>query len=71
MAKNLQAKLPAEDSLLVFDINSDAVKRFLDETSSSGGAKVEVAETVRAAAENSVSNISLLNYTHRISSSFI
>jgi hypothetical protein len=55
MARNLQAKLPASDTLRVYDINAQTVEKFLGETKSlSGGASVQVADTVRDAAENSV-----------------
>jgi 3-hydroxyisobutyrate dehydrogenase len=55
MAKNLQSKLSSSDTLRVFDINSDSVKRFTDETSSLGtGASVKAASSARDAAEDSV-----------------
>lgn len=53
MATNLQAKLPSTDTIFIHDINTDATQRFLDEKSS-GGANVEIAETVRAAAQDAV-----------------
>lgn len=52
MARNLQSKLPASDTLRIYDINSQALDKFVSESTS--GAVVEVAETVRDAAENSV-----------------
>lgn len=56
MAKNLQAKLPPSDSVKLFDINSDAVKRLAEEmrTSQTGGAAVELAHDVNDAAKESV-----------------
>ncbi|KAI1804176.1 putative 3-hydroxyisobutyrate dehydrogenase G6G8.5 [Daldinia bambusicola] len=55
MAKNLQAKLPPSDSVKLFDINGEAVKRLAEEmrTSQTGGAAVEVARDVGDAAEES------------------
>ena len=54
MARNLQSKLPASDSLRVYDINAQTLERFVNETKASSGAAVQVADTVRNAAENSV-----------------
>lgn len=56
MAKNLQTKLPPNDSVRLFDINKDAVKRLADEmrASQAGGASVEVASTVNDAAKDAV-----------------
>ncbi|KAI0380156.1 putative 3-hydroxyisobutyrate dehydrogenase G6G8.5 [Hypomontagnella monticulosa] len=53
MAKNLQSKLPPNDSVRLFDINKDAVKRLTDEmrASQAGGAAVEVASNVHDAAK--------------------
>ncbi|KAI1656758.1 putative 3-hydroxyisobutyrate dehydrogenase G6G8.5 [Daldinia decipiens] len=55
MAKNLQAKLPPSDSVKLFDINGDAVKRLAEEmwTSQTGGAAVELAHDVNDAAKDS------------------
>jgi hypothetical protein len=56
MAKNLQAKLPPSDSLRIYDINAESVKKFVSETkATSGGAAVQIASGVRDAAEDSVS----------------
>ena len=63
MAKNLRAKIPAADTLIVRDINEDAMKRFANEAqeaarSNGAGAnegKVEFAENAREVAEKSVS----------------
>jgi 3-hydroxyisobutyrate dehydrogenase len=52
MARNLQSKLPASDTLRIYDINSKILDQFVSESKS--GAAVQVAETVRDAAENSV-----------------
>ncbi|KAH1768762.1 hypothetical protein KXX62_003239 [Aspergillus fumigatus] len=61
MAKNLRAKIPATDTLLVRDVNENATTRFVEETKeaakSSGAAdgtmKVEVAQSAREVAEQS------------------
>jgi len=63
MAKNLRAKIPASDTLIVRDINEDAMKRFATEAqeaarSNGAGAnegQVELAENAREVAEKSVS----------------
>ncbi|KAI0120367.1 putative 3-hydroxyisobutyrate dehydrogenase G6G8.5 [Hypoxylon sp. NC0597] len=54
MAKNLQSKLPPGDSIRLFDINNDAVKRLAEEmrTSQAGGAAVEVACNANDAAKD-------------------
>ena len=55
MARNLQAKLPSTDTLKIFDINSEMVERFAKETKAlDSGAAVEIASSVREAAEDSV-----------------
>ena len=56
MARNLQAKLPSSDTLRIYDINAESVKRFANETKAlSTGAAVRIADNVRHAAEDSVS----------------
>jgi 3-hydroxyisobutyrate dehydrogenase-like beta-hydroxyacid dehydrogenase len=50
MAKNLRAKIPAEDTLFVQDVNTDASKKFLEEHPQG----VQVAANVREVAENAV-----------------
>jgi 3-hydroxyisobutyrate dehydrogenase len=60
MARNLQAKLSPTDTLRIYDVNSEVVQRFADETKAlSNGAAVQVAAHVREAAEDSVSLIPL------------
>lgn len=55
MARNLQAKLPSTDTIRVFDINTESVERFVNETKAlSAGATVTAASTVREATEDSV-----------------
>jgi len=64
MAKNLRAKIPASDTLIIRDVNEAAAKRFVaevQETARSSGAgaddyRVEIATTAREIAEKSVSN---------------
>lgn len=52
MAKNLRAKVPAEDTLFVHDVNTAASQKFLEEHSTG----VRVAENVREVAEKAVSH---------------
>lgn len=62
MAKNLRAKIPATDTLIIYDRNTDATKRFAEEVgiaaSSAGapekGTGIEVAGGPREVAEKSV-----------------
>ena len=77
MARNLQAKLPSSDTIRVYDINVDSMKRFVDETKAlSSGAAVEIASSVREAAEDSVSFpqsyycVALLRVSHYVMSLF-
>ena len=64
MAKNLRAKIPATDTLVIYDRNTDATKRFAEEVgiaaSSAGapekGTGIQVAESPREVAEKSVSS---------------
>lgn len=51
MAKNLREKIPADDVLMIQDVNKDAVKKFVDELS---GFNVIAAENARDIAERSV-----------------
>lgn len=54
MAKNLRAKLPKEDTLVIHDINTAALSKFKQE---SGSQSVHVAENVREVAEKSVRRV--------------
>lgn len=63
MAKNLRAKIPASDTLVVCDVREDVTRQFVEEIraekSSSGAApgpvrRVEVAANAREVAEKSV-----------------
>lgn len=51
MARNLRAKIPAEDTLFVHDVNIAATKQFLEENPQG----VRVADSVREVAEKAVS----------------
>lgn len=63
MARNLRAKIPASDTLIIRDVNQDAMTRFVEESqevarSSGAGAevgRVEIAGNAREVAEKSVS----------------
>ena len=50
MAKNLRAKVPAEDTLFIHDVNTAATQKFLEENPTG----VRVAENVREIAEKAV-----------------
>ena len=50
MAKNLRAKLPADDVLFVQDVNAAATKKFLEENPQG----VRIAENPREVAEKAV-----------------
>ncbi|TGO57899.1 hypothetical protein BOTNAR_0192g00030 [Botryotinia narcissicola] len=61
MARNLQAKLPPADTIRVYEINTEAVERFTKDTKALGrGAAVEAAGSIREAAENSETTITVL-----------
>lgn len=55
MAKNLQAKLPANDTINIHDIDENISKRFAQEVAGTKGAAVKIANCVREATEPSVS----------------
>ena len=66
MAKNLRAKIPAEDTLVIRDVNAESMDRFIKESRelaksqgvAESGMKVEVAESPRELAEKSVRTLS-------------
>ena len=62
MAKNLRAKIPASDTLIIHDRNTEATTNFLEHA---GGEHkgTEVASSPRVVAEKSVSAIC---YLHRL-----
>ncbi|KAF1810399.1 3-hydroxyisobutyrate dehydrogenase mitochondrial precursor [Eremomyces bilateralis CBS 781.70] len=57
MAKNLRARIPAEDVLIIQDINTAATKQFVEEA---GIQKIKVADTVRQVAEEAETIITAL-----------
>jgi len=63
MARNLQANLPSSDTLRIYDINTESIKKFADETKAlSRGATVQTASSAREAAEDSVSPTPSFNF---------
>ena len=52
MAKNLRAKIPASDTLVIHDRNEDATARFVQEVGNTGGLEVEASP--RKVAEKAV-----------------
>ncbi|KAK6539760.1 hypothetical protein TWF694_009955 [Orbilia ellipsospora] len=62
MAKNLRSKIPATDSLMVFDINNSATSQFVEETSSSTntGASVTIAKNLQDVARVSDTVLTML-----------
>lgn len=58
MAKNLRAKIPAEDTLFVQDVNTAASKMFLEENPQG----VRIADNVREVAEKAVCILFFLSY---------
>lgn len=51
MAKNLRAKLPINDTLIIQDVNLEATKKFLQENPEG----VRIADSAREVAERAVS----------------
>ena len=60
MAKNLRAKIPKSDKLVICDRDTQATDNFVQEvgTGSEGDGNVEVVKTPRKVAEQSVSTFS-------------
>ncbi len=58
MATNLRAKIPAEDTLFVHDVNTEATRKFLEQNTSG----VRIAENVRELAEKAVRIYLVLSY---------
>lgn len=52
MAKNIRAKMPEGDSMVVFDVNKEALERFAKEAQPSG---VKIAKSPKEVADSSVS----------------
>ena len=59
MAKNLRAKMPGEDTLVINDRNAETTTKFVEEV----GEGVEVAKSVREVAEKSVRRSSIFSVT--------
>ncbi|WEW59152.1 NAD-binding 6-phosphogluconate dehydrogenase [Emydomyces testavorans] len=57
MARNLRAKIPTADTLVIYDVNRDATQRFLTEHK---GKPIEVASSPRELAEKSITVITSL-----------
>ena len=62
MANNLRAKIPAEDTLFVHDVNTAATKKFLEEHPQG----VRVASNVREVAEKAVRYAPPFSYCPRM-----
>ncbi|KAL1979284.1 hypothetical protein VTN96DRAFT_6312 [Rasamsonia emersonii] len=58
MAKNLRAKIPASDTLIIRDVNKDVMQRFVEETKTAGS--VEIADNPREVAEKAETIITSL-----------
>ena len=54
MARNLRAKIPAEDTLLVWDVNPEASQRVVTEEQQNGATNIKVADGARQIAEEAV-----------------
>lgn len=55
MAKNLRAKIPASDTLIVHDVNEQTMRQFVDEAKTTSTGPVEFTDSARTVAEKSVS----------------
>ena len=51
IAKNLRAKVPATDTLIIYDLNTDVTQKFVEAHDGKG---VEIASSPREVADNSV-----------------
>lgn len=60
MAKNLRAKIPKSDKLVICDRNAAAIERFIKEAGAGaeGDKEIEVAKTPRSVVEQAVSELS-------------
>lgn len=56
MARNLRAKIPVSDTLVVHDVNEEAMRKLVDEAKAAGGNAqvVEITDSPRALAEKAV-----------------
>ena len=56
MAQNLRAKIPSSDTLVIYDRNTEATTKFMQEIGgTANGEGIEVASSPRQVAEKSVS----------------
>lgn len=55
MAKNLRARMPEGDTLVICDRNTEATSKFIEEVADRKGQGIEVVNTPRELAERSVS----------------
>jgi 3-hydroxyisobutyrate dehydrogenase len=72
MARNLRAKIPASDNLIVHDVNEEAMRKLVDEAKAAGGntQAVQITDSARALAEKAVRFAShLLNVLFNLLSS--
>lgn len=60
MARNLRANIPASDTLIVHDVNEQAMRQFADEAKTTGAGAVETTDSPRILAEKSVNIITSL-----------
>ncbi|KAK6495449.1 hypothetical protein TWF481_003468 [Arthrobotrys musiformis] len=61
MAKNLRAKIPATDSITIYDINESATSQFVEEANSAGpGASVTIAKSLQDVSRSSDTVITML-----------
>ena len=65
MAKNLRAKIPKTDKLVICDRNTDATDRFVQEAGAGaeGDREIEVVKTPRKVAEQAVSGSPCHNFS--------
>ena len=60
MAQNLRAKIPSGDTLVIYDRNTEAATKFMQEVGgTANGEGIEVASSPRQVAEKSVSTSSM------------
>ena len=61
MAQNLRAKIPSSDTLVIYDRNTEATTKFMQEVggTANGDMGIEVAGSPRQVAEKSVSTSSI------------
>jgi hypothetical protein len=59
MARNLRAKIPESDTLIIHDVNEAVMQKFASEATTEGGSlgAVEITDSARTVAEKAVSEI--------------